>query len=134
MQPPLGARFGGLMLVIIVTLPWPDKRLMPNAKRRSHWSAYRGAIRDARTTAFALTRSAMGRLRFAAPPAMVVSFTPPDARRRDDDGMIGAFKHGRDGIADALGIDDRHLRPTYSFDAPARPGRIIVTLTGEVAT
>ncbi len=35
-----------------------------------------------------------------------LEFFPPDNRRRDDDNMIASFKAGRDGIAEALEIDD----------------------------
>ncbi|KQM58771.1 hypothetical protein ASE65_10430 [Sphingomonas sp. Leaf16] len=59
---------------------------------------------------------------------MTIRFVPPDHRRRDDDGMIGAFKHGRDGIADALGVDDHSFRPTYEFAEPEKPGRVVVEI------
>lgn len=39
-------------------------------------------------------------------PLLVVEFVPPDRRRRDDDNLLAMFKAGRDGLADALGIDD----------------------------
>lgn len=57
-----------------------------------------------------------------------VTFYPPDRRHRDDDGMIGAFKHYRDGIADGLGIDDRHFRPEYVIAEPQAPGRVEVEI------
>lgn len=41
-----------------------------------------------------------------------LDFFPPDRRARDDDNAIAAFKAGRDGIADALGVDDRRFRIT----------------------
>jgi crossover junction endodeoxyribonuclease RusA len=47
--------------------------------------------------------------RLAKPKGEVVlalEFVPPDKRRRDDDNLIAMFKSGRDGLADALGIDD----------------------------
>jgi crossover junction endodeoxyribonuclease RusA len=36
-------------------------------------------------------------------------FYPPDKRLRDDDNVFASFKNGRDGLALALGIDDRHF-------------------------
>ena len=39
-----------------------------------------------------------------------IDFYPPDRRHRDDDNMISAFKAGRDGVADALGINDKRFR------------------------
>lgn len=118
------------MMSITVTLPWPPANLTPNAKRRLHWSKYRGDAKEYRNTCFWLAKEAMGRLRFAAPPSVSIEFHPPEARHRDADGMIGAFKNGQDGIAEAIGHDDRHWRPVHSFHAPHRPhGKVVVILT-----
>lgn len=35
-------------------------------------------------------------------------FVPPDRRRRDLDNCLAACKAGLDGLADVLGVDDRH--------------------------
>ena len=43
-----------------------------------------------------------------------IDFYPPSKRSRDDDNLIAAFKSGRDGVADALGIDDKNFR-TYPY-------------------
>lgn len=122
----------------MVTLPWPDKRLMPNAKRRKHWSFYRPAINSDRAAGLFGTRAALGpdtKTLFADgdPLPMTVRFYPPDRRRRDDDGIIAAFKHMRDGIADALGVDDHWFRPTYHFCKPEKPGRVEIILGGDHA-
>lgn len=78
----------------------------------------------------ALVKACLSVAAFAgtAPIDMTVTFYPPDRRHRDDDGMIGAFKHMRDGIADALRVNDRRFRPTYAFGEPEKPGRVEVTL------
>jgi crossover junction endodeoxyribonuclease RusA len=60
------------------------------------------------------------------PIALLVTFYPPDARRRDDDNMIGAFKAHRDGIADAMGVDDHRFKAQYKFADPCKPGRVEV--------
>lgn len=64
-----------------------------------------------------------------APIAFRVTFYPPDNRHRDDDNMIGSFKAARDGIADALAVNDRRFRPEYHFGKPEKPGRIEVELS-----
>lgn len=114
-----------------IVLPWPDSRLTPNAKRRLHWRSYQPAIKAGREAARLLTFDAMQKhlatqAHFAGegPLSFTVRFFPPDRRRRDDDGMIGAFKHARDGIADALGVDDRRFRPHYFFEEAEKPGRV----------
>lgn len=112
-----------------VTFPWPPTCLTPNAKRRTHWRTYQRPAKDYRALCGVLTRSA--RLRIGAgdvPVVMTITFNPPDRRRRDDDGMIGAFKHGRDGLADGLGVDDSWFRPTYVRGEPVKGGAVTVTL------
>ena len=117
---------------MIVTLPWPDKKLSPNA--RTHWRAKVGPKQSARIRSGWETVAAKGfhqvRDALAAsdgPIALTVTFYPPDKRHRDDDNMIGAFKSHRDGIAEALGVNDRRFRPHYVFADPAKPGRVEVT-------
>lgn len=115
---------------MIVTLPWPDKRLSPNA--RQHWGALATAKKQARIAA---NWQAIADLSLQARQdiaegagriAMQVTFYPPDNRRRDDDNMVAAFKASRDGLADALLIDDRRFRPHYIFADAEKPGRIEV--------
>jgi crossover junction endodeoxyribonuclease RusA len=117
---------------ITIRLPWPPACLSPNAKRRKHWSSYIGTAKEYRNTCFWLAREAVGRRIFSAPPQVEIAFFPPDARHRDDDNTIGAFKHGRDGIAEAIRHDDASWRPAYTFHAPHRPdGLVVVVLTAQ---
>lgn len=58
-------------------------------------------------------------------------FVPPDRRRRDDDNLIASFKPYRDGISDALGIDDAHFRTTAEVSRkpdPKKRGFVRVTI------
>jgi crossover junction endodeoxyribonuclease RusA len=110
-------------------LPWPPKQLMPNFKRRKHWSAYQPFTKSYRRDCWALAKEA--RLALCAgdvPVPIEITFHPPDRRKRDDDGMIGAFKAGRDGLADALGIDDHLFRPTYRIAEPVKGGCVVVSI------
>lgn len=92
---------------------------------------------QARQDAAYLTYEAMNggareaRQRFAGndPIAYKVTFYPPDKRHRDDDSMIASFKAARDGIADALGVNDRRFKPHYFFEEPCKPGRVEVILS-----
>lgn len=118
-------------MTVIVTLPWYDPRLTPNAKRRRHWRSYQPVIRDARAMAWGLTleqttpeqRKAIADTEGKI--CVTVTFHPPDRRRRDDDGAISACKHARDGICDALGIDDNRWQTSYRMADPEKPGRVI---------
>lgn len=90
-------------------LPWPPKECNPNA--RVHWAVKRRAVKDSRHEACILAIAAgwnreewpSGKLHFW------IDFFPPDRRARDDDNLLSAFKPQRDGIADALRIDDNRV-------------------------
>lgn len=117
-----------------IVLPWPNKRLTPNAKNRVHWSAYAPAKAADRKTGNVLSTVALSLADKRSLAALdiipvTIRFFPPDARRRDDDGIIGAFKHMRDGIADSIGVDDHRFRPTYQIMDPEKPGRVEVEFT-----
>lgn len=107
----------------LLELPWPPKELTPNARRRNHWRVTQRHSKQYRETCAWLTKAA--RLRGVI---VGVEFFPPDRRKRDDDGMIGAFKAGRDGVADALGCDDHTFRPTYKLGDPVKGGKIVVEI------
>lgn len=114
----------------MITLPWPDNRLSPNA--RIHWSKRREVVKAAREAAAWTVKAQMplhARQAVAQgeePIPVTISFIPPDHRRRDDDNMVASFKAARDGIADALGVDDRRFRPHYLFCQPEKVGKIEV--------
>lgn len=122
-----------------IVLPWPSAKLSPNAKRRTHWRVYQPVAKQARWDAHILTLDAMQQQglqvsldHYAYLPhiPVTVTFYPPDRRHRDDDGMIGALKHARDGIADALQVDDRRFRTSYVVAEPCKPGRVEVVIEG----
>lgn len=103
-----------------ITLPLPDKRLSPNG--RIHWQRRRSLVKACRSMACAVVRSKIG---INSPPVITgysLAFYYPDARKRDDDNTEGSFgiKAYRDGIADALKIDDHGLKKltvsTFAID------------------
>ena len=63
---------------------------------------------------------------------MWIDFYPPDKRKRDDDGLLSSMKAARDGIADALGIDDSRFvsHPFLHHDCVRKGGMVKITLTG----
>lgn len=110
-----------------VRLPWPPKELSPNfhGKRRDQMRAKKAY----RTTCWAEALAAKLRAPDSEKIALKVEFFPPDRRSRDDDNLIARFKHGRDGIALALRIDDKRFRTVPTFHDEVVPGgEIIVTL------
>lgn len=113
-----------------IILPLPDKRLSPNA--RGHWSGLSKAKKSARELAYLTTLSALGGKPAPTLSRYRLAFFFKVSRRRDDDNWSAACKAYRDGIADALQIDDHTLRqidaPEMRLD-PARPRLEIHLLT-----
>lgn len=110
--------------MMTVTLPWPPKALSPN--QRLHWSKVAAAKKAYRTECFMQARIAgiTTQSLAGAPKANVcLVFYPPDRRARDADNMLAAMKAGIDGLADALGLDDRYFRIT--FDVAAHIGGMV---------
>lgn len=116
----------------MIVLPWPDKRLSPNA--RQHWAVLAKVKKQARHDAYILATVALSLKSKKAIAAIEghipieVRFYPPDKRHRDDDNMVASFKAARDGIADSLGVDDRRFRPVYRFMDPLPPGRVEIEI------
>ena len=62
---------------------------------------------------------------------LALEFVAPDKRKRDDDNMLAAFKAGRDGLADALGIDDNRFVTQISVSGEtAKGGMVRVEIRG----
>lgn len=113
--------------MISLTLPFPDKILWPNG--RGHRMAKARATKIARTAAWGLALEQIG----ASKPAWArvrLSWTihPKTANKLDDDGPPAALKAFRDGIADALKIDDRNFQATYTIAEPIKGGLVKVTI------
>ena len=110
---------------MIVELPWPPRALWPNS--RNHWSAISRVKRTYREAAWALSleaRETMPQARLA----VHLTFCPPDARRRDLDNMIAAMKAGLDGLADAIGVDDRHFALSAEVGEVTPNGAVKITV------
>jgi crossover junction endodeoxyribonuclease RusA len=87
-----------------IFLPWPDRRLSPNA--RVHWSSLARAKKQAKRDAYYTTlESGIGRIDTQRLNVRV-SFFPPDRRPRDIDNAFASCKAAFDGIASAIGVDD----------------------------
>lgn len=91
-----------------ILLPWPNKVLSPNA--RVHYMVKSKAAKAARKAAHLCTLASKAKVDWEGEIHLWITFCPPDRRARDDDNLIASFKNYRDGIADALGIDDKRFR------------------------
>ena len=111
--------------MIEITLPWPDKRLSPNARNR--WAKIK-ATKQARRDGFYLTLSWTSGMKFFAPDVIKAQYTfyPPDRRRRDQDNFSAMMKAYQDGIADALGVDDSYFEMEKPIWGDVTPGGKVV--------
>ena len=96
------------MMNYTVTLPWPSKDLSPNA--RVHWSVKSKAAKALRKSAYVLTLEAGAAVDWEGDVHLFVDYYPPDRRARDVDNCIASSKAIFDGVADALGVNDRRFR------------------------
>jgi crossover junction endodeoxyribonuclease RusA len=114
----------------VVRLPWPDRKLHPNA--RVHWGAKNRATKTARTLAYFKTLEAGAGMLKADGFHVKVEFFPPDRRRRDRDGMYSSCKAYFDGIADATKVDDSEYTFEMTKREPVRDGEVRLTIQVEV--
>ncbi len=112
--------------MIELTLPWPPKGISPNS--RTHWRKKAPITKAYKRACWALTLQSGMVAPACEKIALWLDFYPPDRRQRDDDNMIASFKAGRDGIAQALGIDDKRFR-TFPFVQTQIGGYIKVRLS-----
>lgn len=110
---------------LTIILPWPNPLLFPNAKGGRHWTTFQAQKARARKDGFCATKEALGTntLILAERTPVRATFVFPDRRNRDIEGCIGAIKHHVDGIAKALGVDDKLFRPWVLDDALDSYGR-----------
>lgn len=114
------------MTIQQILLPWPARALSPNA--RGHWSQKSRAAKAYRMQCFLFAKKA-GLVAPAGRILLQLEFLPPTARRRDDDNLLASFKAGRDGLADALGIDDSLFVSQVQIGEVHRGGAVRVTLS-----
>jgi crossover junction endodeoxyribonuclease RusA len=94
-----------------VTLPWPPKELNPNQSQKIHWAKKNRIAQGYKVACWWACVAA----KFEAPNTdgriyVWLDFYPPDRRRRDEDNAIAAMKHGLDGVAKAIGVDDSRFK------------------------
>lgn len=114
-------------------LPWFPAELMPNKARTIHYQQ-RGKIAKAYKEDCAwVTKKQLGNFTEETIP-MIVTFYPPDNRRRDLDGCLSAVKPAIDFIADMLRIDDYRFRPiTIDVGEKVRDGKVVIELREHIS-
>ena len=90
-----------------VSLPWPPSELSPNS--RIHWARKAKFAKGYKKACWALAKKAGLRVDWEGPVHVWLTFIPPDRRHRDHDNMIASAKYALDGVAQALGINDKRF-------------------------
>lgn len=111
-----------------IELDFPPASLFPNRAKGTHWTVTHSAKTLYRDNSGWLTK---GQLNGWVPTdqsiKLTVTFVMPDKRLRDTDNCLAAAKAGLDGMADALGVNDRQFQPLVIFrEYGAKPGKMIV--------
>jgi len=112
--------------VLLPIRTWSEPNL------RGHWGRRARRAHKQREAARLLVRAALVPLPPLDPPRsgrrkIIVRLTRIGPRRLDSDNLAAALKHVRDGVADALGLDDgdERLRWLYA-QRNGRPGEFAV--------
>lgn len=124
----------------VFDLPFPPSQLSPNA--RIHWRMKHRIGKQYKSQCHLLAKSVLLKSSYRSMQLrehiddgdkvhLWLEFFPPDRRARDDDNLEAAFKHGRDGIAAALLVDDRHFisHKRLCSDRPVAGGSVRATIT-----
>lgn len=110
----------------MIVLPFPPSSL--SGHNTGHWRGKSAIVAKHREWAFIAARSA----RLTAPEAgditVTIRFVPPD-NRGDRVNFGNRCKPYFDGIADALGVNDKRFVPFFIFAQPEAPGRVEVWLS-----
>lgn len=121
-----------------LVLPWPGRELSPNT--RIHWAKLARAKKRYRLDCAVLARS-QGLQKLAIPDDLqklegislhvALTFCPPTRQAYDLDNALARMKAGLDGLADVLGLDDRHWRFSIGRGPVVKGGQVNVELSWE---
>lgn len=112
--------------VLLPIRTWSEPNL------RGHWAQRARRAHKQREAARLLVRAALVSLPPASPlrawkQKIIVRLTRIGPRRLDSDNLAAALKHIRDGVADALGMDDGDERLTWLYaQRNGKPGEYAV--------
>ena len=101
------------MMQVSFYLPWPDKKMSPNA--RPHWAALARVKKAAKRDAYYLALEAGLEKITAEKVRAKYTYFPPTRHTYDRDNLVGRTKAFQDGVAMALGVDDGKWETTYEI-------------------
>lgn len=100
-----------------IILPWPPRALSPNSRKHNHWGGTTKIKKDYHEQCFLLAQKHEA-LQVGKNYKLLIEFYPPRLAG-DIDNMLSSCKHGLDGVARALRINDKQFRP-ITIDIPAK--------------
>lgn len=117
-----------MMEPLIIELSWPAKELSPNA-RVHHMVKHRFA-KAAKTEAGWATKMVRPFSWGSDGPFDIhIRAYPPINRNRDADNLIASLKSAFDGIADALGVNDKLFHaPTLEWCDVTQRGKVVIII------
>jgi hypothetical protein len=114
--------------MIVVTLPWPSSALSGHVN--GHWRTKAAVTKEARSVAFWIGKQAG--LPCLPEAALTFTFHPPARGGLPDvQNMPGRCKAYIDGLAQAMGCDDRKFRPRFPDHLEPRQGAGAVVVSVE---
>jgi hypothetical protein len=103
-------------------------RIESEANRREHWAVKASRTKIHRASA-CLMVSPLRRKILSIGPKLTIRLTRIAPRELDDDNLARGFKAVRDGVADALGMDDRDRRLRWAYaQERGEPGEYAVRI------
>lgn len=118
-----------LTACLTYTLPWPPIALNPNS--RPHYMVLARSKKAYRASCGWSAREQGAKPLDGESDARInvhLVFVPPDRRARDEDNLVASMKSGLDGLADALGVDDKRFRLTQEIELGRIGGYVRVTV------
>ena len=113
--------------LMTVMLGWPPKKLSPNAM--PHPMELKRLKKTYRLACYftALQAAGVGKWTKEGDIRAHLVFVPPTRHQRDEDNLIDSMKAGLDGLAEALGVNDKRFRLSHEV-SPDIGGYIVVKL------
>lgn len=116
-----------------IDLPFPPAILSGHAKGNGQWKKI-AATKEHRALAKDKAEGEAADCGYIAPDAGDIRihfiFIPPD-NRGDRLNFANRVKATADGVAEALGINDKRFLPSYEFRPAEKPGMLIVVIEEE---
>ncbi len=109
----------------MIVLPFPAPVLWPNGRTLNH-KFKAAAFKKAREQAVWAAKAANVRVGDSPIPVHITVCPKAKGPAPDADNIVAAFKAYGDGIASALGINDRHFAAPTVTISPNRTGQFII--------